>query len=264
MLEQVDLDGKISKQDYKPRVNRLRNYLFFSQRDAHKGDLPILVIFEGWDAAGKGSIIESLVKTFDPRFVRIEPILTISEEERYRPFMWSYWLKSPAKGELLIYDESYYRRILDQRIADKMDELNYERRIREIIQFERHLSDAGTVIVKLWLHMSKKEQKSRLKKIEKDKYQSWKVNKKVWKRHKKYDLYLNEMEFLFQRSSSHFAPWYIIPCEDMRLGKILVMEKIFEILHSSLNEKGVTRTDVDRFYDELSTANNETQDAGKE
>ncbi len=251
MLEQIDLEQSLSKDEFKQARDKLNHKLFFIQKDAITAKMPILLVFEGWDAAGKGSVIKSVIESLDARFFTVFSGNEPGIEEIFRPFMWKFWVHSPSKGEIVIFDESWYRRILNLRLQEKLSEYECELRIREILQFERQLSDNGTLLIKFWLHISAKEQKKRFEKIEKDKYEEWKVGKQEWKRLKQYKKIKAEMEFLFQRTSTHVAPWHIIPCEDLRFGKVRVEQTIWELVSQALRERNHQITDVEKLFSQM-------------
>ncbi len=238
MLEQISLDQELKKSDYKKELDELQTLLFFLQMDARKAGLPIVIVFEGWEAAGKGRIIKTLIEKLDPRNIQVIPVHEPNIEEMYRPFMWRFWINTPAKGDIVIFDQSWYRRLLEERIEDIVPKKVWENAFTEIKQFERQLTDDGTLIIKYWLHISKKEQKKRFKKMEQDPFLSWKINKKEWKLYKKYGDYEQAAEEMFQRTSTYYASWNIVACEDLRFGTAQVLRSIYDNIASALKKMG--------------------------
>ena len=180
MLETLDLDKKIEKDAYEKSFPELRDQLRVLQRQAFEAKVPVCVIFEGWDAAGKGDTIQKLVERLDPRGVKVHPVSAPLEDEKLRPFLWRFWTKVPGRGEMAVLDRSWYGRVLVERVDRLIAPKEWQSAFNEIAQFERMLTDDGTVMVKFWLHISEKEQKKRFKDIEKSEYDSWKVTEEDW------------------------------------------------------------------------------------
>lgn len=238
MLEVIDLSQKIEKKEYKKRLLELQTKLFFIQRDAVNAGLPIVLVFEGWESSGKGSTISALIEKLDPRRLEVSAIHEPNVEEMYRPFMWRFWIDFPAKGEMKIFDQSWYRRVLGERLEKIVSKKIWQQAFEEINQTERQLVDDGTLLVKFWLHISQKEQKKRFKKMSKDPYLKWKVGKKEWKMNKKYPKYELAVEEMLQRTSTTQAPWQLVPCQNLRYGTLHILETIYEQIAEALKQKG--------------------------
>jgi len=237
MLETLDLDKKIEKDAYDKSFPELRDQLRSLQRQAFEAKLPVCVVFEGWDAAGKGDSIQKLVERLDPRGVKVHPISAPLPEEKLRPFLWRFWTKVPGRGEMAVFDRSWYGRVLVERVDKLIEPGEWQSAYNEIVQFERMLTDDGMVLVKLWLHISEKEQKKRFKEIEKSKYDSWKVTKEDWEHHKQYDDYLEAAEAMLERTSTAYAPWTIVEATDKRYRLIKVFKAIADAIQTALNAK---------------------------
>jgi polyphosphate kinase 2 (PPK2 family) len=238
MLEIIDLSQSIDKREYKKRLLEIQTKLFFIQRDAVAAGLPIILVFEGWESSGKGSAINALMEKLDPRRLEVSATHEPNIEEMYRPFMWRFWVRFPAKGEMKIFDQSWYRRVLEERVEKIVPKKVWRQAYEEINQTERQLVDDGTLIIKFWLHISAKEQKKRFKKMAKDPYLSWKVGKREWKMNKKYPKYQKAVEEMLQRTSTTHAPWQLIPCQNLRFGTLQILETIYEHIAEALQQKG--------------------------
>ncbi|MHC4177009.1 MAG: polyphosphate kinase 2 family protein, partial [Planctomycetota bacterium] len=175
MLELIDLDKKIPKETYKQVFPEMEIRLGECQRAARAAGVPVLIIFEGWDAAGKGTLINRLTQALDPRGFKVHPISAPDETERLHPWMWRFWTSLPAAGNFAIFDRSWYGRVLFERLEGLTPKRRWREAYREIDQFERQLADAGTVIVKFWLHIGKREQQQRFKRLEANPATEWKV-----------------------------------------------------------------------------------------
>ena len=237
MLETLDLDKSISKEAYSKSFPELRDKLRDLQRQTYDAKIPVAVVFEGWDAAGKGETVGKLVERLDPRGVRVHPISAPLEDERLRPFLWRFWTKIPGRGEMAVFDRSWYGRVLVERVDKLIKPEQWRSAYNEIAQFERMLTDDGMVIVKFWLHISEKEQKKRFKEIEKSKYDSWRVTKEDWEHHKQYDDYARAAEEMFERTNTAYAPWTIVEATDKRYRLIKVFKTLADAMQTALAAK---------------------------
>jgi polyphosphate kinase 2 (PPK2 family) len=246
MLENVDLSRSLGKQTYKGLMPKLRQELWKLQRQALETGMPVTVVFEGWDAAGKGDSINRLAGWLDPRGLQVHPISAPLEDELLHPFLWRFWLKLPEAGRMAIFDRSWYGRVLIERIDKLCSRKEWRQAYEEINQFERQLTDDGMVIVKFWLHISKKEQKKRFKKIEKDPLLRWKVTDEDWKHHKQYKGYLQAAEEMLERTSTSNAPWTVVESTDRRYRRV----NIYQTLCSAIQE-GLMRHKQRKLADDL-------------
>ena len=223
MLEKVDLSKKLSKKEYKEKKDELTPVLSQLQRDCKRLDIPVIIAFEGWEGGRKGILINKLIQALDPRGFKVYATDRETEDERMHPFLWRFWTKTPAKGRMAIFDKSWYRRVLDDSLeAEKMHEYSDED-YNEIVSFEQQLSDDGTVIIKFFLHISKKEQGKRLKQLDENHATKWMISEKSWRRHRMYQDYLVKYEEMFQRTDSDFAPWHIVEAEDENFAAVKIM-----------------------------------------
>ena len=159
MLEKIDLTKDMGKQEAKELLNALDVELSRLQREARALNIPVMVIFEGWGAAGKGTLINRLIQPLDPRGFKVFTIQKPTEDETMHPFLWRFWTKTPAKGRIHIFDRSWYDKVLRERIDSGVHEKEKGDAYQDIVSFEETLSLDGTLIIKFFLHISKKEQK---------------------------------------------------------------------------------------------------------
>jgi AMP-polyphosphate phosphotransferase len=234
MLENIDLKAKVDKETYKQRIKELSERLYFVQQGTWAAGIPVAILFEGWDAAGKGSTIHKLTGPIDPRGYKIYPIRPARTYEKKRPWLWRYWLKIPARGEWAIFDRSWYGRVLVERMQKLIPPEEWERAYRDIVDFERNLADDGTLILKFFLHISKKEQKKRFNKLLKDPLNAWRVTDEDQRNHKNYKKWLIAYEEMFERTESEWSPWTIIAATDRRHTYLKVYETIIQALEERL------------------------------
>lgn len=237
MLETLDLDKHIDKATYEKSFRPLRDKLDDLQRAVYEAKIPVAIVFEGWDAAGKGDSIEKLVGRLDPRGYKVHPIFEPSIEELLRPFLWRFWSRIPGRGEIAIFDHSWYMRVLHERVEKTVSKREWQSAYNEISQFERMLTDDGMVMLKFWLQISKKEQKKRFKTMEGSKYDRWRVTRKDWKAHERYGDYLEAAEEMIERTSSAYAPWTLVEATDKHYRRIKIFKTVIDALQTALDLK---------------------------
>ena len=165
MLEKVALNQKMGKKEYKEAMEQLEPRLSRLQRACRSAQIPVVIVFEGLDAAGKGTLISQLIGPLDPRGFQVFTTQKETEEEKFHPFLWRFWTRLPEKGRITIFDRSWYRRVLVDRFDGLTDDARLNDSFEEINSFERQLTDDGTIIIKFFLVISKKEQEARFKKL---------------------------------------------------------------------------------------------------
>lgn len=234
MLETVDLKKKVDKETWKARKAELSERLYFVQQGTWSAGIPVIILFEGWDAAGKGTVIHALTDPIDPRGYKIYPIRAARTYETKRPWLWRYWLKTPAKGEWAIFDRSWYGRVLVERMNKLVPKAEWERAYQDIVDFERNLADGGTLILKFFLHMSKKEQRKRFEKLEEDPLESWRVTKEDWYNHRRYKKWLGLYEEMLERTDTEWGPWTIVEATNKRHTKMKVYQTVIDALEKRL------------------------------
>jgi len=237
MLELIDLDKKVPKETYREVFPELEARMGVCQRAARAGRVPVVIVFEGWDAAGKGTIINRLTQALDPRGFKVHPISAPTETERLHPWMWRFWQALPAAGSFAIFDRSWYGRVLLERIEGLACKREWKQAYEDIEQFERQLADSGVVLVKFWLHIGKDEQKRRFKRIEKDPAIAWKVGKPEWKQHKQYDEWIEVVEQMLQRTRTAYAPWTVVEATQGRYARVKVFETVIRAVEGELQRR---------------------------
>ena len=245
MLENIDLSRKVSKADYKKAKDELDLKLAALQRKARDLLVPVIIVFEGWDAAGKGTLINELILPLDPRGFRVRSALEPNEEEAMRPFLWRFWNNTPARGQLAIFDRSWYRRVLTERVDGEVKGEELAQSFDDIRSFERQLTDDGSVIIKLFLHISKRDQKRRFEKLRANPSTRWRVTKKDMTRHKQYEEYLTATENMLAETDSEFAPWTVIEARDRRFASLKIFNTVIAALENRL-AKEQRRKEPDR------------------
>jgi len=226
MLETVDLKARLTKTEYREAQEKLDLELARLQREMRSAAIPALVVFEGWDAAGKGSVLSRLLQPLDPRGFAVHTIGPPTEAEQMRPPMRRFWLMLPNDGFIGIYNHSWYRQVLEERVENGKGDDGWQGAYEQTRVFERQLVDDGAVIVKFFLHISKKEQAKRFKKLREDPAFAWKVGKAERRRHKRYEEYYQAAEDMLRETSTSYAPWTLVPATDDRFAMVKVAETL--------------------------------------
>ena len=238
MLEKIDLGRKLPKEEYRKLLPQVQRRLYDLQKACWDAKIPSIIVFEGWDAAGKGTSINLLTSRLDPRGFKLYPIQAARTFETHLPWLWRFWLKIPSYGEMAIYDRSWYGRVLVERVEGLTPVQDWRKGYRDIVDFERTLADDGTVIVKFFLHISRKEQKRRFKKLEKDPLKSWHVQPEDWEHHRKYNEYVLAIEEMLERTDTEWGPWTIVEATNRRWARIKIFQTIIRRLEEALVSRG--------------------------
>lgn len=235
MLNDLDMDRVMSKQEWESVAPGLRTKLGVLQQKARTLKIPTVIVFEGWGAAGKGSLVSRLIGNLDPRGFSVYSILPPNAEEARYPWMRRYWQKLPAYGEMAIFDRSWYQElaVYDAGLPKGL----LEQRWDEISDFERQITDDGYVLLKLFLHITKKEQKRRLKALAEKKETRWRVTKSDWKHHEMYDHYRRAFDKMIERTDADFAPWTLIPANDRKRATFQVFATVAAALEGAIAAK---------------------------
>lgn len=192
-----------------------------------------VVMFEGWDAAGKGGIIQRLTAQWDPRYFEVWPIAAPTPEEKARHFLWRFWKRLPMDGDIAVFDRSWYGRVLVERVEGFATETEWRRGYDEINEFEAQQVDAGTMIVKLFVHVTQAEQDKRLKDRLEHPWKRWKTGLDDYRNRSKRAEYLRAMDEMFRRTDTRWAPWIVIDGNDKEAGRIAALNSIADRLETN-------------------------------
>jgi len=242
MLDKVDLTKKLSKKQYKELKDPLEARLYELQMITWDAHIPIIIVFEGWDAAGKGNFIQTLIARLDPRGFKLHRIRPVRTYEKKRPWLWRFWYKIPARGEWAIFDRSWYGRVLVERMEHLVPENEWSRGYQDIVDFERALADDGYLMVKFFLHIDQKVQKKRLKRLQTDPFTMWRVRPEDWERNKHYNQWVQVYEEMFEHTDSEWGPWTIIEAHNGRYARIKIMRTLISALEERLSGLGLLPT----------------------
>ena len=199
---------------------------------------PLCVVFEGWDASGKGGAIKRLVTPLDPRHYTVHSFAAPTPDEKRHHFLSRFWPCLPGWGGMTVLDRSWYGRVLVERVEQYATEEQWSRAYEEIRNFEKTLTDEGMLLVKFWLHISDKEQKRRFKERKNDPLKSWKLTEEDYRNSKKRPEYETAVTEMLQQTSTAYAPWTVVEAENKKYARVKVLKQVNTVLEKSLKEKG--------------------------
>jgi polyphosphate kinase 2 (PPK2 family) len=234
MLEQTDLTLTLAKKAYKQILPLQMARLLELERLIYAQKRPVIIVFEGWDAAGKGTTIRALTEPLDPRGFKVLPTNAPRTHELQKPWLWRFWMQIPRHGQIAIFDRSWYGRVLVERVEGLTPIPEWIRAYEEINAFERTLADDQTIFIKFWLHISKAEQLRRFLYLSQQPELAWQVAAEDWEHHRNYDEYLAAVCDMLANTSTAIAPWSVIPATDPNYRTYQVFRTLIERLEAGL------------------------------
>jgi polyphosphate kinase 2 (PPK2 family) len=235
-LADADLTEALGAKEGAERLEKLQKRLLRARLELGgqigEGTLgpALCVVFEGWDASGKGGAIRRLVAPLDPRHVTVAQFAAPTEREKRHHFLWRFWPWLPGRGGMTVLDRSWYGRVLVERVEGFASEEEWERAYDEIVSFEAGLVEDGMILVKLWMHLSDEEQLARFQAREKSKLKRWKLTDEDWRNRQKRPAYEAAVEDMLARTSHELAPWHVIPGDSKPLARVRVVETVLDAI----------------------------------
>jgi polyphosphate:AMP phosphotransferase len=234
ILDAVDLSQTLPRKEYNKKLEKLQARLSRLTWAAWEMRIASVVVFEGWDASGKGGCIRRVTQALDPRLFQVVPIAAPTDEERSHHYLWRFWRQLPAAGRLTIFDRSWYGRVLVERVEGFAREAEWRRAYHEINDFEEQLVEHGFMVVKFWIHVSKEEQLRRFKERESIPFKRYKITPEDWRNRRKWDAYKAAVNDMIAHSSTEFAPWTLVAGEDKKFARIQILKALCNRLEELL------------------------------
>jgi polyphosphate:AMP phosphotransferase len=236
LVEELDLSRSLSDRQYERKLPILQGKLNRLSRHKRFHDIAVVIVFEGNDAAGKGGAIRRVTSALDARRYQVVPVAAPTEEERAQPYLWRFWRQLPRKGQVALFDRSWYGRVLVERVEGLAAPPDWMRAYREIVDFEDSLVQFGFVVVKLWLAVGKEEQLARFRAREKTPFKRYKLTPDDWRNRKKWNAYERAVCDMVDRTSTDLAPWHLIEANDKRWARIRVLETVCAAIERALGK----------------------------
>jgi polyphosphate kinase 2 (PPK2 family) len=236
VLESVDLGARLPEKVYDRRIAAQQLRLRDLQFEMYERKVPVLALFEGWDAAGKGGAIKRITQTLEPRGYTVSSFAAPRGEEKAHHYLWRFWRALPRTGHLGIFDRSYYGRVLVERVEGFCAPDEWRRAYQEINEFEAQQASFGMVIRKFWLHISKDEQLRRFRTREQDPFRAHKIGPDDWRNRARWDAYVQAVEEMLDRTSKPHAPWTVVEADDKLHARVKVVKTLADAIARALKE----------------------------
>src|SRR3984885_12537333 len=235
MLETLDLKRKLDREEYIRQLARRQIQMRELGFQVYQQKRPVVLIFEGWDAAGKGGVIKRITEKLDPRGFVVYTISAPHGEDKSKHYLYRFWRRLPERGTIAIFDRSWYGRVLVERVEGFAKENEWKRAFKEINAFERQLDDFDTVVVKFWLHISREEQLKRFEERQRIGYKAWKLTDEDWRNREKWGSYEDAAEEMLVKTSTTLAPWTLVEANDKYWARVKVLSRLVEVLSKELS-----------------------------
>lgn len=235
-LAQVDLHKSVGKEEYERELPELQIKMRDLSFHLYRQRISLILVFEGWDAAGKGGNIKRIIEKLDPRAYKVIGIKAPNDEEASHHYLWRFWRHIPKGGHIVIYDRSWYGRVLVERVEGFCAEEEWRRAYQEINEFEENHYNFGTIILKFWIHIDRDTQEQRFLERKSNPFKRWKITEEDWRNRDKWDDYLPAVEDMLKRTSTSYAPWHIIPGTDKLYARLATQKLIIRAIESRLKD----------------------------
>jgi polyphosphate kinase 2 (PPK2 family) len=235
-LDHVDLSLSLTAEEYDGRLKKAQTKLRELEHQIYRRRVPVIIAYEGWDAAGKGGNIRRLTQNLDPRGYEVVPIAAPNDLEKAHHYLWRFWAQLPKAGHIAIFDRTWYGRVLVERVEGFCTEAQWRRAYREINAMEQQLVHFGTVMLKFWLHIDSDEQLRRFREREEKPHKLWKITDEDWRNRARLDRYHDAVEEMLYRTSTPYAPWTIVESNCKWYARVKVLETVCEAIRQRLGE----------------------------
>ncbi len=232
-LQEVDLSPSINDEDYKKELKKLQSRLSELHNVIYRKKIPVILCYEGWDAAGKGGNIRRVAYPLDPRGVDVHPIASPEPHELNRQYLWRFWTRLPRTGHICIFDRTWYGRVMVERLEGFCSEKDWQRAYNEINEFERQLTDWGAVLIKFWIHIDQDTQLARFTDRQNTPEKQWKITDEDWRNREKWSQYETAVDEMLKKTSTENAPWYIIESNDKKYARIKALKIIIKSIETA-------------------------------
>ena len=226
-LSSIELKGKeLSDEEYRKRLKELKKKLGKLCNKLYRKGIPLIIAYEGWDAAGKGGNIKRVAGAMDPRDCEVHPIASPTPDEKQRHFLWRFYNRLPKTGHVSIFDRTWYGRVMVERLEGFCTENDWQRAYNEINEFEADLTAWGAIVVKFWVQIDKDTQLDRFNDRKNNPEKQWKLTDEDWRNRDKWDLYETAVNEMIKKTNTSYAPWTVLESNDKKYARIKALETI--------------------------------------
>lgn len=236
-LSEIELkDKELEEAEYKTELKKLQSELGELHNRLYRKRIPVIITYEGWDAAGKGGNIKRITEALDPRGYEVHPIASPEPHEKARHYMWRFWTRLPKSGHIAIFDRTWYGRVMVERLEGFCSENDWRRAYNEINEFEKELKEWGAVIIKFWVQIDKDTQLERFEERQNTPEKQWKITDEDWRNREKWDDYEVAVDEMLQKTNTSFAPWHVLESVDKKYARIKALKIVIEEIQKALGE----------------------------
>ncbi|MDE6712965.1 MAG: phosphate--AMP phosphotransferase, partial [Lachnospiraceae bacterium] len=200
----------------------------------YRKKIPVVIAYEGWDAAGKGGNIKRITGALDPRGFEVHPIASPEPHEKARHYLWRFWNRLPRTGHIAIFDRTWYGRVMVERLEGFCSESDWRSAYREINEFEKELSDWGAIVIKFWVQIDKDVQLQRFTDRQNTPGKKWKITEEDWRNREKWDQYETAIDEMLQKTNTAYAPWVILESNDKKYARIKALKTVIEAIEKRI------------------------------
>ena len=239
LLKEIELKDKtLTDEEYEEKLDKLQDELRDLHNKLYRKKIPVIICYEGWDAAGKGGNIKRIAGALDPRGYEVLPIASPEPHEKARHFLWRFWTRLPRTGHIAIFDRTWYGRVMVERIEGFCSENDWQRAYNEINEFEKELVDWGAVVIKFWVQIDKDTQLERFTDRQNTPEKQWKITDEDWRNREKWDLYEEAVDEMIQKTSTTYAPWYVLESNDKKYARIKALKTMIRAIEKKIEKIG--------------------------
>lgn len=235
-LAEIDLDQSMDEKEYRSELKRLQSQLQELHNRLYRMKVPVVILYEGWDAAGKGGNIKRITEALDPRGFEVHPIASPEPHEKARHYLWRFWTRLPKTGHIAIFDRSWYGRVMVERLEGFCSENDWKRAYNEMNEFEKELHDWGAVIIKFWVQIDKDTQLKRFEYRRDTPEKRWKITDEDWRNREKWEQYEVAVDEMIEKTSTAYAPWHVLESVDKKYARIKALRIVIDEIQKALKE----------------------------
>ncbi len=235
-LADVALNQSVTREEYDRQLKAAQKKLKKLHNELYRRGIPVVIAYEGWDAAGKGGNIKRMTSALDARGFTVHPIASPDSYEKNRHFLWRFWKRLPKTGHIAIFDRTWYGRVMVERLEGFCSENDWKRAYHEMNEFEKILTDWGAVVIKFWIQIDKDTQLARFTERQNTPEKRWKITDEDWRNREKWDAYEDAVNEMIEKTSTEFAPWHIIPSNDKYYARLQTIQIVIDEIEKALKK----------------------------
>lgn len=233
-LSEILLDQSLTEEEYQKELDECQKRLKELHNILYRKKIPVIIAYEGWDAAGKGGNIKRITGALDPRGFEVHPIASPEPHEKARHYLWRFWNRLPKTGHIAIFDRTWYGRVMVERLEGFCSESDWKSAYREINEFEKELSDWGAIVIKFWVQIDKDVQLQRFTDRQNTPEKRWKITEEDWRNREKWDQYETAVDEMLQKTNTAYAPWVILESNDKKYARIKALKTVIQAIEQRI------------------------------